>query len=59
MRLPNYFCHMSHGLLSQYRRHNCLFLVDTVASLGAAPIFMDKQSKTQMKDSVLFPAEIS
>lgn len=29
-------------------RHNCLFLVDTVASLGAAPIFMDKQSKTMI-----------
>ncbi len=37
-------------------RHNCLFLVDTVASLGAAPIFMDKQSKTMMKDQIMFPA---
>lgn len=30
-------------------RHNCLLLVDTVASLGAAPIFMDKQSKAMKK----------
>lgn len=34
-------------------RHNCLFLVDTVASLGAAPIFMDKQSKAKRTDYIL------
>lgn len=42
------------------RRHNCLFLVDTVASLGAAPIFMDKQSKWHCSvvgsGYLLFPA---
>lgn len=31
-------------------RKNCLFLVDTVASLGAAPIFMDKQSKAKINN---------
>lgn len=40
------------------RRHDCLFLVDTVASLGAAPIFMDKQSKAVMKDQLpLLPSD--
>uniref|UniRef100_A0A8C7ZX88 Alanine--glyoxylate aminotransferase n=1 Tax=Oryzias sinensis TaxID=183150 RepID=A0A8C7ZX88_9TELE len=36
-------CHPVDGIGDICRKHNCLFLVDTVASLGAAPIFMDKQ----------------
>uniref|UniRef100_A0A674NTK6 Alanine--glyoxylate aminotransferase n=1 Tax=Takifugu rubripes TaxID=31033 RepID=A0A674NTK6_TAKRU len=37
-------CHLVDGIGDICRKHNCLFLVDTVASLGAAPIFMDKQN---------------
>ncbi|XP_068613873.1 alanine--glyoxylate aminotransferase-like [Brachionichthys hirsutus] len=37
-------CHPVDGIGDICRKHNCLFLVDTVASLGAAPIFMDKQN---------------
>uniref|UniRef100_A0A8C5ES13 Alanine--glyoxylate aminotransferase n=1 Tax=Gouania willdenowi TaxID=441366 RepID=A0A8C5ES13_GOUWI len=37
-------CHPMDGIGDICRKHNCLFLVDTVASLGAAPIYMDKQS---------------
>lgn len=29
-------------------RYQCLFLVDSVASLGGAPLFMDKQSECEM-----------
>uniref|UniRef100_H2MP62 Alanine--glyoxylate aminotransferase n=1 Tax=Oryzias latipes TaxID=8090 RepID=H2MP62_ORYLA len=36
-------CHPVDGIGDICRKNNCLFLVDTVASLGAAPIFMDKQ----------------
>uniref|UniRef100_A0A669BKL3 Alanine--glyoxylate aminotransferase n=1 Tax=Oreochromis niloticus TaxID=8128 RepID=A0A669BKL3_ORENI len=37
-------CHPVDGIGDICRKHDCLFLVDTVASLGAAPIFMDKQN---------------
>uniref|UniRef100_A0A8C6M658 Alanine--glyoxylate aminotransferase n=1 Tax=Nothobranchius furzeri TaxID=105023 RepID=A0A8C6M658_NOTFU len=37
-------CQPVDGIGDICRKHNCLFLVDTVASLGAAPIFMDKQN---------------
>uniref|UniRef100_A0AAQ5X055 Alanine--glyoxylate aminotransferase n=1 Tax=Amphiprion ocellaris TaxID=80972 RepID=A0AAQ5X055_AMPOC len=37
-------CHPIDGIGDICRKHDCLFLVDTVASLGAAPIFMDKQN---------------
>ncbi|KAJ3594955.1 hypothetical protein NHX12_004260 [Muraenolepis orangiensis] len=36
-------CHPMDGIGEICQKHNCLFLVDTVASMGAAPIFMDKQ----------------
>lgn len=39
------------------RRHNCLFLVDTVASLGAAPIFMDEQSRV-ITNQLVFSAPV-
>uniref|UniRef100_A0A3P9NIE1 Alanine--glyoxylate and serine--pyruvate aminotransferase b n=1 Tax=Poecilia reticulata TaxID=8081 RepID=A0A3P9NIE1_POERE len=37
-------CHPVDGFGDICRKHNCIFLVDSVASLGAAPIFMDKQN---------------
>ncbi|XP_061654208.1 alanine--glyoxylate and serine--pyruvate aminotransferase b isoform X2 [Phyllopteryx taeniolatus] len=37
-------CHPIDGIGDICRKHGCLFLVDTVASLGAAPIFMDQQN---------------
>ncbi|XP_034039494.1 alanine--glyoxylate and serine--pyruvate aminotransferase b [Thalassophryne amazonica] len=37
-------CHPMDGIGDICSKHNCLLLVDTVASLGAAPIFMDKQN---------------
>ncbi|CAL8325192.1 unnamed protein product [Arctogadus glacialis] len=36
-------CHPMDGIGDICQKHNCLFLVDTVASMGAAPIFMDHQ----------------
>ncbi|CAL8316154.1 alanine--glyoxylate and serine--pyruvate aminotransferase b [Gadus morhua] len=36
-------CHPMDGIGDICQKHNCLFLVDTVASMGAAPIFMDSQ----------------
>uniref|UniRef100_A0A6Q2YCP2 Alanine--glyoxylate aminotransferase n=1 Tax=Esox lucius TaxID=8010 RepID=A0A6Q2YCP2_ESOLU len=36
--------HPVDGIGDLCRKHNTLFLVDTVASLGAAPIFMDQQN---------------
>jgi len=36
-------CHPVDGIGDICLKHNCLFLVDTVASLGAAPIYMDRQ----------------
>ncbi|XP_035276738.1 alanine--glyoxylate and serine--pyruvate aminotransferase b [Anguilla anguilla] len=35
--------HPVDGIGDLCRQHNCLFLVDSVASLGGAPLYMDKQ----------------
>lgn len=39
-------------------RHNTLFLVDAVASLGASPIFMDQQSKIASDTYVIFSLSV-
>ncbi|KAG9264753.1 alanine--glyoxylate and serine--pyruvate aminotransferase b [Astyanax mexicanus] len=36
--------HPIDGIGDLCRKHNCLFLVDSVASLGAAPLLMDQQN---------------
>ncbi|KAJ8357002.1 hypothetical protein SKAU_G00197960 [Synaphobranchus kaupii] len=36
--------HPVDGIGDLCRQHNCLFLVDSVASLGGAPLYMDKQN---------------
>lgn len=41
------------GIGDMLKEHDCLLLVDAVASLGAAPIFMDKLGKKSEKEKLL------